>query len=63
MTDNEILKALECCQHDDNSCKYREIDCDCVKFDFNPNGSVNFAECLNFMTRPPQSWCYVESEE
>lgn len=46
----------------DNSCRYREIDCDCVKFDFNPNGSVNFAECLNFMTRPPQSWCHVESE-
>lgn len=49
-------------RNDDNSCKYREIECDCVKFDFNPDGSVNFAACLNFMTRPPQSWCYVESE-
>ena len=44
----------------DGSCRYREIECDCVKFDFNPDWSVNFAECLNFMYRPPQSWHYAE---
>lgn len=60
----ELSEFRNVCKYrnDDNSCKYREIDCDCVKFDFNPDSSVNFAACLNFMTRPPQSWCYVESE-
>lgn len=44
----------------DSSCQYRKVECGCVKFDFNPDCSVNFAECCDFMTRPPQSWCYVE---
>ena len=44
----------------DGSCQYRKIECDCVKFDFNPDYSVNIAECMDYMYRPPQSWCYVE---
>lgn len=45
---------------DDSSCQWREVECECVKFDFNPDGSVNFAECCDYMSRPPQPWCYVE---
>lgn len=50
------------CQYrnDDGSCKYDKIDCDCSKFDFNPDYSVAFAKCCDYMDRPPQSWCYVE---
>lgn len=48
-------------RNDDGSCRYSEVECDCVKFDFNSDWSVNFAECLNYMSRPPQSWCYVET--
>ena len=47
-------------RNDDGSCQYKKVDCECVKFDFNPDYSVNFAECCDFITRPPQSWCYVE---
>ena len=45
---------------DDGSCKYKEVGCDFVKFDFNPDGTVNLAECCNYMSRSPKSWCYVE---
>lgn len=45
---------------DDSSCQWRKVECECVKFDFNPDGSVNFAECCDYMSRPPQPWCYVE---
>lgn len=47
-------------RNDDNSCQYQKVECDCVKFDFNPDYSVNLAECLDYMSRPPQSWCYVD---
>lgn len=47
-------------RNDDGSCQYEKVECDCVKFDFNPDYSVNLADCLNFMSKPPQSWCYVE---
>lgn len=47
-------------RNEDGSCQYQKIDCYCVKFDFNPDGSVNLADCLDHMVRPPQSWCYVE---
>jgi len=47
-------------RNDDNSCQYEKIECNCVNFDWNPDGSLNFAECLDCLTRPPQSWRYVE---
>lgn len=47
----------------DNSCQWSKVECECVKFDHNPDGSVNLAECCDYMSRPPQSWCYVEVNE
>lgn len=47
-------------RNDDGSCQYDKIDCDCSKFDFNPDYSVAFAKCCDYMDRPPQSRCYVE---
>lgn len=47
-------------RNDDGSCQYTKVECDCIRFDFNPDYSVNFAECCDYITRPPQSWCYVE---
>ncbi len=50
-------------RNNDGSCQYRKVDCDCVRLDFNPDCSVNFAKCCDFMIRPPQSWCHVEGSE
>lgn len=50
-------------RNDDGSCQWRKVGCECVKFDFNPDGTVNWAECCDYMSRPPQSWCYVEAQE
>ena len=47
-------------RNNDGSCQYTKVECDCINFDYNPDYSVNFAECCDFMIRPPQSWCYVE---
>lgn len=46
-------------QNDDGTCQYKKVSCDCAGFDYNHDGSLNLVECLNFMKRPPQSWCYV----
>lgn len=61
----ELSEFRKICKYrnDDGSCQFDKVDCDCVKFDFNPDYSVNFAECCNYMCRPPQSWCYVEKLE
>ena len=56
----ENFRTLCRYRNDDGSCQYEKCECDCVKFDFNPDYSVNFAECLDYLSRPPQSWCYVE---
>lgn len=58
----DLIEFRKCCKYrnDDNSCRYQEVECDCVKFNFNPDYSLNIAKCLDYMSRPPQSWCYVE---
>ena len=50
-------------RNNDGSCQYEKVECGCVKLDFNPDGSINLAECLDCMPRAPQSWCYVEVQE
>lgn len=44
---------------DDDECRHREVDCHWQKFDFNPDLTANVVNCTNRLTRPPQSWCYV----
>lgn len=56
----EDFRTLCKFRNDDGSCQYEKVECDCVRFDFNPDYSLNLAECLDYMSRPPQSWCYVE---
>ncbi len=46
----------ECCGH-------HFIDCEYMKKDTNPDGSVNIYYCDKRVARPPQSWCYVEELE
>ncbi len=43
----------ECCGH-------HFIDCEYMKKDLNSDGSINNFLCDKRVTRPPQSWCYVE---
>ena len=41
----------------------KNVGCDCKETDFNPDGTVNIYMCTRRLTRPPQSWCYVEELE
>lgn len=50
-------------RNNDGSCQYEKVECGCVKLDFNQDGSINLAECLDCMSKAPQSWCYVEVQE
>lgn len=43
-------------------CKSEEHCC-CQKYTFNADGSVREVWCCDYMSRPPQSWCYVEVRE
>ncbi len=43
----------------DGTCQWEKVDCDCQKAYLNEDISFS-VECLDFMSRPPQSWCYVE---
>ena len=45
----------ECFMTYKNDCVYREPD-------LNQDGSVNIFICTKYITRPPQSWCYVEEQ-
>lgn len=47
-------------KNDDKSCPSRKVACSYQKYDYNPDGSINLAECGRTLERPPQSWCYVE---
>lgn len=49
--------------NDDFSCMYRKVGCSKVKFDMNPDNTVNFATCTKRLSKAPQSWCYVEELE
>lgn len=52
----KYYKDEECLLSNKTHCKYRVPD-------LNPNGSVNIFECRKRVTRPPQSWMYVEEIE
>ena len=45
--------------NDDFSCMYQKVECGKVKFDINPDNTVNLAECTRRLSKAPQSWCYV----
>ena len=47
-------------KNDDGSCPSRRIACSFQRYDYNPDGSINIAECENTIRRPPKSWGYVE---
>ena len=49
----KYYKDEECLLSNKTHCKYRVPD-------LNPDGSVNIFECKKRVTRPPQSWMYVE---
>lgn len=46
--------------NEDKSCHFRKVMCPYQQFDYNEDGSINIVECSRVITRPPQSWCYVE---
>jgi predicted transcriptional regulator len=47
-------------KNDDGTCPSRRIACSFQRYDYNPDGSINIAECGNTIRHPPQSWGYVE---
>lgn len=44
----------------DKSCNFRKVMCPYQQFDYNKDGSINIVECSRVITRPPQSWQYIE---
>ena len=46
--------GMECCD-------FQKIECSYQEYDHNPDGSLNTVSCVKKLTRPPQSWCYVET--
>ena len=58
----ELSELIPNCQYgQDGECTgVSEVDCPFQKRDYNPDGSINLVECGKKITRPPQSWCYVE---
>lgn len=68
----ELIEFFKPCKHrvksvdkSFDSCNFKQIECDFQKFDYNPDGSINDCFCGGYeaITRPPQSWCYVEEVE
>lgn len=47
-------------KNDDGSCQYRKVDCLYQQRDYNTDGSVNLVTCGKSITRPPQSYMFVE---
>ena len=50
-------------KQDDGTCPTRLVACSYQNCDYNQDGSINLVECGRRITRPPQSWCYVEEAE
>lgn len=46
--------------NEDKSCHFRKVMCPYQQFDYNEDGSINIVECSRVITRPPQSWQYIE---
>lgn len=61
----EQPKALEAfspyCHFQNSGYCQCEDECGCKKFMFNPFGDVKDVMCCNYVSQPPQSWCYVEA--
>lgn len=47
-------------KNDDGTCQFRRVACSYQRCDYNHDGTINLVECREKITRPPQSWCYVE---
>ena len=58
----ELSEFTAACRYknDDGTCPSRRIACSFQRYDYNPDGSINIVECGNTISRPPQSWGYVE---
>lgn len=50
-------------KNDDGTCPSKKIACSYQREYYNPDGSIYVVECGKKIERPPQSWCYVESED
>ena len=60
----ELGEFLSCKYYNGNECTLdRSCVCPYQKPDWNPDGSINIFDCEKRLTRPPQSWCYVEEVE
>lgn len=57
----ELSEFTPCCKFmlDEKQCDYRKVECLNQQDSFTEEDGCN---CLNFVRRPPQSWCYVEPQ-
>jgi len=58
----ELSEFTPMCRYreDDGCCQHKKVACGFQEADYNQDGSLNLVECGRKVTRPPQSWCYVE---
>lgn len=58
-TPKKLSEFTPCCKFmlDEKQCDYRKVKCLNQQDSFMEEDGCN---CLNFVRRPPQSWCYVE---
>lgn len=47
-------------RNENMTCPSKRVACSFQEPDYNQDGSFNLVECTRRLTRPPQSWCYVE---
>ena len=61
-TPRELGEFTPDCRYkdEDGTCLFRKVDCECQKYDYNQDGTINLVACGRIVKRPPQSWCYVE---
>ncbi len=58
----ELSEFYATCRYknDDGTCRYCRVNCYYQRLDYNQDGSINLVECGKKITRPPQSWQYVD---
>lgn len=50
-------------QSDNDDCKNNKNECYCCEVNVNSQSGTSSVKCAKTLTRPPQSWCYVEERE
>ena len=61
----ELREFRTVCKYrsDNDDCKNNKNECYCCEVEVNSQSGTSSVKCAKTLTRPPQSWCYVEERE